>query len=162
MKYRQSRIKNIRQHKIYYAIASISLICVIFSTIIFIENIQINAHKQDFCSALTGTSGCETVQSSIYSKTFGISNSVYGIIGFTILLILSVILAFKEQKILKIITMSGILIAAITATYFLYLQTRVIHAYCIFCLVVDILSFALLVIEIYILVHNSKHKHTQK
>jgi len=83
-------------------------------------------------------SGCEVVQISKYSQTFGIKNSLYAIPIFSVLLILSLIQIKKQnQKIKKVIKISTI-IGSIIALYFIFLQIFVLNAYCTYCLVVDV------------------------
>jgi uncharacterized membrane protein len=147
---------------VYEIIAVLSLICLMLAIVIYIENIQISSHKQDICSAITGTSGCETVQTSKYSKLFGISNTIYGITGFALLEIFALFLIFGEHKkrylkAIRFLTMLGGMIAGLAAILFLYLQTIVIHAYCIFCIFVDVSSLIILGLTIYLII-KSRHK----
>ena len=146
---------------IYRTIAILSLICLIFAVLIYSEEAQYSQHQNNFCSALTGSNGCETVQTSSYGKIFGIDNSVYGIIGFTALGIFSLILSIQKQKknkILEILTIAGGIIAGLTALTFLYIQAFILHTYCIFCLVVDTCSLMILGLTIYLLTKKGKHK----
>jgi len=145
-------------HTIYKIILALSLICILFSVIIYIENRQLAAKKQDFCSAITGTNGCETVQTSKFGKTLGISNVWYGIVGFILLGIFSSILIKKDNKIIRYLTTAGGFIAGFVSILFLYLQTLVIHAYCIFCLFVDTFSLIILGLTIYLLFKTTRHK----
>jgi len=156
---------------IYQLISVLSLICIIFSVIIYIENVQLSKHQQDFCSAITGAHGCATVQSSKYSKIFGISNTIFGMAGFTLLEIFALLLIFGERKkikehrylkVIKLLTILGGIIAGLTALAFLYLQTLVIHAYCIFCLFVDASSLIILGLTIYSIIKIVKLKEISK
>jgi uncharacterized membrane protein len=61
-------------------------------------------------------------------------------------------------KPLKYLILTGSIIAGLTAIWFLYLQILVINRYCIFCLMVDILSLILLGIAICLL-YNTALKH---
>jgi uncharacterized membrane protein len=151
---------------IYKIIAIISILCILFSIIIYIENLQLKTKSQDFCSAITGTNGCETVQSSKYSKMFGISNTIYGMTGFTILGIFALLLIYKDHgktkrhnlRFIRYLTILGGIFSGLVALTFLYLQILVIHAYCIFCLFVDASSIILFGLAIYLLVKEPRHK----
>lgn len=93
--------------------------------------------------------GCDIVQSSIYSYTFEIKNSHYGVVIFSILSILT-LLQIKElgKKIEKAILYS-IIAGSIIAIYFLYLQRFIIQSYCPYCLIVDFSLLAALITIIY-------------
>src|SRR3989339_409862 len=120
--------------KIYLLIVALSLIALVLSIIILIQKTTESKEINDFCSAIGSNSKCSTVQQSKYGKIFGIDNPWFGIIGFSVL---------------------GLL-----ALWFLYLQTFVLKAYCIFCVIVDILSLVILFTTIYMIFkeHNKKLK----
>lgn len=86
----------------------------------------------------TKFTGCNAVQTSIYAKTFGISNSYYGIVIFALMSLLSVLHIRKPRKHTKLLIHAGVFMGTLVVLYFLYLQQFVIHAYCKYCLVVDI------------------------
>ena len=165
-----------KQKHIYAIIAVLSMLCIIFAVIIYVENIQLSKHQQDFCSAITGTHGCETVQSSKYSKVFGISNSIYGMVGFAILEVFALMLLFGERRktksnksniypnltIIKYMTILGGIMSGLVALVFLYLQILVIHAYCIFCLFVDGSSLIILGFTIYSIIKMTKIKEISR
>jgi len=142
-------------NKVYYAIAIISIICLSLAVVIQIDKTQYLSNKGSFCLAVTGSEGCRTVQTSIYSQIFGISNPFYGIVGFAILAILSLILVMYDHKLIRYLVVAGGLIAGSIAVWFLYIQTLILHTYCVFCVMVDISSIALFCLSIYIL---AKHK----
>ena len=114
------------KHKIALALL---LICTIASGILAFQATP---------ALCTNGAGCSVVTSSPYAYTFGIKNSVIGF-GIFILLALLVIshlhLPRKEKEfIIKGMCTIGTLIAC----YFLYLQQFVLHAYCTYCIIVDI------------------------
>lgn len=91
--------------------------------------------------------GCEVVQNSPYSETFGIKNSHFGVLIFTslIFLIISQIQKPRENK--KFVIYFSIIIGSLISLYFFYLQQFVLNAYCKYCLLVDFsLVLALIVI----------------
>jgi len=81
---------------------------------------------------------CYVVQTSQYEKTLGINNSYFGLIAFPALLIFSLSHLKNPKKYKKQIIKFGIILGALTALYFLYIQFFVINALCKYCLVVDI------------------------
>ncbi len=111
-------------------------IILILLTIALASSIILSLDKTStFCN--TG-SGCETVQTSQYAYTFGIKNSEYGIVIFAILIATTLAQLHKRtDRKYKFLAM-GLLIGSIVSLWFIYLQVFVIHAYCEFCLVVDI------------------------
>lgn len=89
-------------------------------------------------------SGCETVLNSQYSEIFGIPLALLGAIYYLSVLIVSIILFFKNNirfvNILFVLSVVGFL----TSTYLVYLQLFVINAICQFCMLSAILNTALL------------------
>ncbi|GIU69686.1 MAG: hypothetical protein KatS3mg002_0922 [Candidatus Woesearchaeota archaeon] len=136
--------------KIYFFIAVLTLLSLVFSIVILIQKTSYNPVINNICSALNSESQCESVQKSRYSKTFGIDNPWYGIIGFSAILIFAILNFLKEKKILKKLIIAGGIISGSMAIYFLYIQSFILKQYCIFCVIVDILSIVLLCISLYI------------
>jgi uncharacterized membrane protein len=151
-----------KNRQIYKIMTIISLVCIIISIIIQIEDTKYSLHHNSICSAITGSNGCEVVQTSAYGKTLGVNNSVYGIIGFTILGLSALILIRKEHRIIKYLTTAGGIIAGLIAMVLIYLQAFVLHAYCIFCMIVDTFSLILLGLSIYLLLSVVRDKHRHK
>jgi uncharacterized membrane protein len=71
----------IKEKKIYVTILIISLICIALSITIQLEKRQYSQNQAGICSAITGSNGCEAVQTSEYASAFGIDNPIYGIYG---------------------------------------------------------------------------------
>lgn len=94
-------------------------------------------------------SGCDIVQHSSYASTFGIKNSHFGIIGFSLLSIITYLQIKSPSKQKKQFIYLGILISSLIAIYFIYLQEFVLNAYCKYCMVVDISMLLALGIIIY-------------
>ena len=151
--------RNVLSRNVYIIITAIAVICIMLSILIQSEKSQYLSSQQTFCSIITGSGGCQTVQTSRYSSILGVSNPIYGIAGFALLAVLSGISIFKRYKTINHMIIAGSIIASSLAAYFLYLQTFVIHAYCIFCVIVDVSSFVLLGIVIYLLFICSSSKH---
>lgn len=91
--------------------------------------------------------GCEIVQNSIYSETFGIKNNYLGSLIFIGLIFLTISQMIKPSMNKKLLLYSLVIIGSGIAIFFLYLQQFVLGAYCKYCLVVDFsLLLALFVI----------------
>ena len=146
--------------KIYLLIVALSLIALVLSIIILIQKTTESKEINDFCSAIGSNSKCSTVQQSKYGKIFGIDNPWFGIIGFSVLGVLAGMNYFRKNNIRKILIIAGSIFAGLVALWFLYLQTFVLKAYCIFCVIVDILSLVILFTTIYMIFkeHNKKLK----
>lgn len=138
-----------KHHSIYLLFLLLSIIALTFSIIILVQKTTYNVSINNFCAALNSQSQCEAVQQSEYGKIFGIDNPWYGIFGFCIILILSIFNYLKENKIVKRVIIGASVIASSLAIYFLYLQKYVIGAYCIFCVIVDIISILMLLAAFY-------------
>ncbi len=139
--------------KIYAIVGLISVICILLSVAIQIEKngYEHNSPVSGLCSITPG-SQCETVQTSVYGSTFGVSNPYYGIIGFSLILIASVILLFKKSKLCQWIIEAGSVISGAVALRFLYIQAFVLGQYCILCVIVDSFSLVLLGMTIYLII----------
>lgn len=93
-------------------------------------------------------SGCEIIHYSQYNYTFGIQNSYYGIIIFSLLIMLTLShLITPTQNKKKLINLA-IITGSIIAIYFLYVQHFILETYCRYCLLID---FSLIICLILIL-----------
>lgn len=86
----------------------------------------------------TQLEGCNAVQTSSYAKTLGIDNSYFGIIIFFVMSVVIYSHIYKPHKKKEILINVAIFLGTMIALYFIYLQQFVLHAYCKYCLVVDI------------------------
>jgi len=95
-----------------------------------------------YSNSLTGIcdpgKGCDVVNSSVYGKTFGISNSLYGIFIFSFMIILTFFHMRKPNNHTRRAIHIAIILGSAIAIYFLYLQLFIIKAICNFCLLVDV------------------------
>jgi len=100
-------------------------------------------------TCIVAESTCSVIEKSIYSDTFGIKNSLYGVGIFAIMIILTYSQIRKPRKTKQYLINLGTTIGAIIAIYFLYLQQFILKAYCQYCLIVDIsIVLALIVLII--------------
>src|SRR3989344_5197785 len=113
----------------YWIITLIFIASLASSIILSLESEQI------FCQP---GEGCNFVTSSKYAYTFEIKNSIYGIIIFSILTLLTISQSLKPNKRKKKIINISIIVGSLISVYFLYLQQFVLKEYCKYCLVVDI------------------------
>lgn len=110
-----------------------------------------------YSNSLTGIcnpgKGCDVVNSSVYGSTFGISNSLYGILIFSFMIALTLFHIKYPTKHARKILHVAIIIGSAIAIYFLYLQAFVIKALCSFCLVIDLGLLVALYLMIYLWEH---------
>lgn len=89
---------------------------------------------------------CATVWESPYSKTFGVSNEIFGIIFYATIAVIESELLSKEVPSSMIIGEYLILSAGLAMSfYFLYLQWRVIKVWCFWCTLSALVVFAMVV-----------------
>lgn len=81
---------------------------------------------------------CHIVNESLYAKTIGVKNCYFGLIAFSVLIILTIFHILKPKKYKKQLILIGLIIGSVFAAYFIYLQSIVIKAYCPYCMVVDV------------------------
>jgi len=92
---------------------------------------------------------CNIVSESPYAKTIGIKNSYFGLIAFSVLIILTICHIIKPKKYKKQLILIGLITGSVFAAYFIYLQSIIIKAYCQYCMVVDIGTLLGLVIVLF-------------
>lgn len=98
-------------------------------------------------------SDCVLVQNSDYGKIFGVSVSLFGVVAFGVLLILTFFglkRGSRSYNLFSIFTLIG----AVFAAYFLFLQFFVIRKLCFNCIIID---FLMLVIFVLNGIHWMKH-----
>jgi uncharacterized membrane protein len=100
-------------------------------------------------------SSCAVVQNSAYAHTLGLKNSLYGVVIFSLLLIITLIQIVKPTKIKKKIIKSSLMAGSLIAIYFLFIQIFILHSYCKYCLIVD---FAVILAMIISFVPNKEIK----
>lgn len=127
------KIKNLRYKIVFviFVLAFISSLLISFVPLQFI------------CTQLEG---CNVVLTSAYAKTFGISNSYYGVIIFLLMSLITLLYIKKPDKNKKFLINFGAFIGTLVALYFLYLQQFIIHEYCKYCLIIDISMIILFII----------------
>ncbi|MBI2448182.1 vitamin K epoxide reductase family protein [Candidatus Microgenomates bacterium] len=91
---------------------------------------------------------CRRVQQSKYSKTFGIPNSVAGLVMYLVIFVLAILYFYSITPFwwLEI----PITIGFLFATYFTYIQAFVLRAFCTWC-VLSAINFVVLMIASFIL-----------
>ncbi|MBA7604301.1 hypothetical protein ES703_11421 [subsurface metagenome] len=119
------------KHKLkYITLLIIFILCFIASAILsFIP-------PEEACGG--SETGCYIISQSEYAQTIGINNCYFGLIAFSVLIILTIYHIQKPKKYKKQLILLGLIIGSIFALYFIYLQLIVIKACCQFCMVVDI------------------------
>ena len=131
---------------------------IVFSLIGMIDSLYLIWIKisNDKAYCLPGVGDCWTVNTSRYSQVFGIPISVFGALGYLLILALflleirSVISAANSVVILFGLTFAGFLFSL----YLTYLELFVIFAICPFCVLSAISMTILFVISVYRLVKS--------
>lgn len=119
--------------------------------IIFIINFSLSLYlqvKESQALPICGinlNSGCNSVGQSIYAQIFGIKLTLIGIFSFPILAILILLNYKKKIKHLEKLLTFILLVSGIFAARLLFIQFFVLKEICKYCLVIDTLTIASLV-----------------
>jgi uncharacterized membrane protein len=118
----------------------------------FFDALYLWAHNAGLTGPIVcGVGDCETVQSSIYAKIGAVPVSAIGVAGYAALFALSIVGVQPGHRASKVV--GGLLLAGATlgvafSGWLTYLEARVIHAWCQYCvgsaIVMTILFFATL------------------
>lgn len=93
--------------------------------------------------------GCDTVLTSPQAfMFFGIKNSAWGIGAFALLSGATIYHLKKPRKETRHFIHLGVILGTLYALYFIYLQTNVLHAYCKYCMTIDLAMIVALGITI--------------
>jgi len=101
--------------------------------------IAIEAAGGDAPACIAGSSGCETVAKSTYSHLFGIDIAVFGIVGYTLLLVAALLRGDAAR-------MAGFALALVGfgySVYLTYLELFKIEAICQWCVASAVLMTVL-------------------
>ncbi len=94
-----------------------------------------------------GTS-CETVWRSPYSRTFGVENETLGIIFYTVIAMVEGALLLLRYDPLLVLGESIILAGgAVMSCYFVYVQWRIIKAWCFWCVLSAIIVWVMVAVH---------------
>ena len=99
-------------------------------------------HYQPNALICTSGGGCETVQESSYAELAGIPVALLGLLGYVAVLVL----VAWDSELARTLAAAIALTAAGFAVYLLVLQAFVIDAWCVWCLVNDVVIVPLLAI----------------
>lgn len=99
-------------------------------------------HYRPDALVCTGGGGCEAVQESRYAELVGVPVALLGLIAYTAVLALVVL----DAPVARTLAASIALSAAGFASYLLVLQAFVIDAWCIWCIVNDLVIVPLLAV----------------
>ena len=97
-------------------------------------------HYQPDALICTSGGGCETVQDSSYAELAGIPVALLGLLGYVAVLVL----VAWDSELARTLSAAIALVAAGFAVYLIVLQAFVIDAWCIWCLVNDLVIVPLL------------------
>jgi uncharacterized membrane protein len=99
-------------------------------------------HYQPDALICTSGGGCETVQESSYAELAGIPVALLGLLGYVTVLVL----VAWDSELARTLAAAIALTAAGFAVYLIVLQAFVIDAWCVWCLVNDLVIVPLLAI----------------
>ena len=99
-------------------------------------------HYQPDALICTSGGGCETVQESSYAEVAGIPVALLGLLGYVAVLVL----VAWDSELARTLAAAIALVAAGFAVYLIVLQAFVIDAWCIWCLVNDLVIVPLLAV----------------
>ena len=127
-----------------------SLIAIIVSIYLLYQHYSI---KSSFCD-ITQDISCDIVNRSLYSEIFGIPVSLFALITFYIITVLTIatlrkdkIFNLDEKNILNIIFYLMI-ISLVFALYLVYIEAFVLYAVCPLCVLLDIIILVILIVII--------------
>jgi uncharacterized membrane protein len=127
-------------------------ILVVLSLVGFADSVYLaTAHYLGFQVPCDITRGCETVLSSKFASLLGLPLSVWGMAFYTAVIVLC-LLANHYQVCKRLLTWFLVLGSALAAA-FLFLQFFVIKQVCQYCLLADLLTVVLLLVDL-----NIEHK----
>jgi len=94
-------------------------------------------------------SDCDTVWMSPYSRTFGVSNEVYGIVFYiTVAVIEGTFLWGAESFFTEIGEYLVLAVGFLMSCYFVFLQCRVIRAWCFWCTLSAVITCVMLLVKL--------------
>lgn len=128
-----------------------SKVIIIFSIIGIIDTVYLSYHyikKTAPACPIFSKEWCGKVVFSTYNKTLGIPNAFAGLMAYVLLIVFSIL--FINQLLPFMFVIALVVLGFGFSMYFLYLQSAVIKAFCIWCLV-SAINFILLFAAIYFL-----------
>lgn len=83
---------------------------------------------------------CEKVLTSKYNKIFFVKNDILGVLYYIFILIFAISIPFLSDKLItyELIISGG---ALLFSAYLVFVQAKVIHQYCFYCLVSALINF---------------------
>ncbi|HET9946449.1 MAG TPA: vitamin K epoxide reductase family protein [Patescibacteria group bacterium] len=110
----------------------------------FLDSVYLTiAHYKDLTVPCTLAHGCEIVLTSKYATFLGVPIALFGA-GFYVVCLALLLLYFQSNKnILPTILLGLTTIALGIGIYLVYLQAAVLHAFCQYCLLSELIDFLL-------------------
>jgi uncharacterized membrane protein/predicted DsbA family dithiol-disulfide isomerase len=94
-----------------------------------------------FCGA---GEGCDLVRASRFASIFGLPTPVYGIVFFSLVLILGIVRTERARQALMLVGIAG----GLNGIGLFLIQAYVVHAFCVYCSIVDTLMFVIAFIAV--------------
>ncbi|HQE74099.1 MAG TPA: vitamin K epoxide reductase family protein [Myxococcota bacterium] len=139
--------------RINLAIGVIALLCLLGIGIavdltgVFVLS-RVDPDYQSFCAVSEGMN-CETVALSRYSTVAGVPIAIWGIAGYSFVLILSILSLIKRIRLPGpgLLVVMGVLMVGV-GFYLIYVMHFLIKSFCILCIALDVINVAILVLAI--------------
>jgi uncharacterized membrane protein len=109
-------------------------------------------HLADAAPYCGSAHGCADVQDSPYSEIAGIPVSVVGMVGYVILLALSLLRGRVSEEVefyLPVLSFGAALIGVLYSAYLTYLEAFVIRAWCYWCVASAVIITAIWILSIF-------------
>jgi len=112
------------------------------------------------CS-IAGLDGCNVVAQSAYSRFLGQPLAVYGVAFYSLFLVIAIYKFARPSMFLAKLILAFGIIGALSSLYFLYIQTFLIKALCVYCIGSALVAFLLCAFAVKLL-HLSHRNKAQK
>ncbi|MFA6094898.1 MAG: vitamin K epoxide reductase family protein [Candidatus Paceibacterota bacterium] len=96
---------------------------------------------------------CDSVLSSSYSEVFGVPLALGGVVFYAALVIFLVSMLIRQKQMFARLYMAITCFGIIFSAHFVYLQIRVLHEICTYCMVSASISTLLFILGIFIFRH---------
>ncbi len=115
--------------RISWVIVAVALIGIVLSAVSLVNHYK--KSPSEFCD-INDTFNCDIVNRSEYSKLFGIPVAGIGLLGYVLLLGLS--LVNREKKLFSSILILGSVVGLGFSVWLTYVEVKILATYCVLCL----------------------------
>jgi uncharacterized membrane protein len=131
-------------------IAGLSLSVLGFGIAAYLTYEHFTSSKTLSCPATGGIINCFKVTTSSYSKIHGIPVSVLGLVFFAVMIVLQTPRAWASRSpVMRIGRLAWSTVGVVTAAWLIYAELFKLHAICLWCTSVHILSFIIFGVTVF-------------